>query len=63
MVKKTRKEKKVITEYLEEQLGLLEDSFEPSIKKSLEHMKKKFDLADINFRFRIDWKMKVIYNE
>ena len=61
--KKTRREKKEIIAYIEEQMACLEDAFEPSISKSLEHIKNKFELGNIHFSFRIDWKMKVVYNK
>jgi hypothetical protein len=64
MVKaKSKKEKKEINDYIEEQMGLLEESFEPSIKKSLEHIVKKFELENVKFVFRIDWKIKVNHNK
>jgi len=61
--RKTRRERKVVLDYLAEQIALMEDAFEPSLEKSLEHIKKKFGLKDINFKYRIDWKMKVEFIE
>lgn len=61
--KKNRREKKEIIAYIQEQMNCLEDAFEPSISKSLEHIKDKFELGNIHFEFRIAWKMKVNYNK
>lgn len=65
MPKRTRKEKKKIIYYIQEQMEYLEDSFvpsiAPSIQKSAVHIKEKFDLEDIEFRFRIVWKAKLIF--
>jgi len=61
--KKSRKEKKEIIKYIEEQIAYLEDAFEPSILKSLEHVKDKFGLDEINYKYRIQWKMTVGYDK
>jgi len=61
--KKTRKERKEIIFYIQEQMVYLEDTFAPSISKSIDHIKKKFDLGDIDFKYRINWKMKVSYDK
>ena len=61
--KKSRKEKKEIIKYIEEQMAYLEDAFEPSILKSLEGVKDKFGLGEINYKYRIQWKMTVGYDK
>ena len=61
--KKSRKEKREIIKYIKEQMAYLEDAFEPSILKSLEGVKDKFGLGEINFNFKIVWKMTVGYDK
>ena len=61
--KKSRKEKKEIIKYIEEQMAYLEDAFEPSILKSLEGVKDKFGLGEIIYKYRSQWKMTVGYDK
>ena len=62
-LREKRKFRKEVKNYIDEQMVLLDDAYEPSIEKTLKHIKEKFGLKMIDFKYRVQWKAKVIYHE